>query len=90
MPFQKNLKLGAVMGVSSEKLNNLFQQRVSFDRKASLVYCGKNNDCKILIFQPGKLLPSAHAVEREFTVMKAMSQNGVPIPKMYGLCEDSK
>lgn len=38
---------------------------------------------------PGKLLPSAHAVEREFTVMKAMSQNGVPIPKMYGLCEDS-
>ncbi|XP_056005639.1 acyl-CoA dehydrogenase family member 10-like isoform X2 [Ostrea edulis] len=38
---------------------------------------------------PGKLLPSAHAVEREFKVMNAVGQFGVPIPKMYGLCEDS-
>ncbi|XP_062594298.1 acyl-CoA dehydrogenase family member 10-like isoform X4 [Saccostrea cucullata] len=38
---------------------------------------------------PGKLLPSAHAVEREFRVMKAVGQWGVPIPRMYGLCEDS-
>ncbi|XP_060076036.1 acyl-CoA dehydrogenase family member 10-like isoform X2 [Ylistrum balloti] len=38
---------------------------------------------------PGKLLPSAHAVEREFKVMQALGQHGVPMPKMYGLCEDS-
>ncbi|XP_052713124.1 acyl-CoA dehydrogenase family member 10-like isoform X2 [Crassostrea angulata] len=38
---------------------------------------------------PGKLLPSAHAVEREYHVMKAVGQCGVPIPRMYGLCEDS-
>eukprot|EP00105_Crassostrea_gigas_P020077 XP_011438766.1 PREDICTED: acyl-CoA dehydrogenase family member 10 isoform X1 [Crassostrea gigas] len=38
---------------------------------------------------PGKLLPSAHAVEREYRVMKAVGQCGVPIPRMYGLCEDS-
>ncbi|XP_033748534.1 acyl-CoA dehydrogenase family member 10-like isoform X2 [Pecten maximus] len=37
---------------------------------------------------PGKLLPSAHAVEREFKVMQALGQHGVPMPKMYGLCED--
>ncbi|KAK3084795.1 hypothetical protein FSP39_019149 [Pinctada imbricata] len=37
---------------------------------------------------PGKLLPSAHAVDREFWVMNAVSKHGVPIPKMYGLCED--
>ncbi|KAJ8312770.1 hypothetical protein KUTeg_010143 [Tegillarca granosa] len=37
---------------------------------------------------PGKLLPSAHAVEREYKVMKAVGQHGVPIPKMLGLCED--
>lgn len=37
---------------------------------------------------PGKLLPSAHAVEREFQVMRALGQHGVPMPKMYGLCED--
>ena len=35
----------------------------------------------------GKLLPSAHAVDREFTVMRALAGH-VPVPKMYLLCED--
>ncbi|RMX53502.1 hypothetical protein pdam_00017335 [Pocillopora damicornis] len=30
---------------------------------------------------PGKLLPSAHAVEREYKVMKALGSAGVPVPK---------
>ncbi|XP_029427537.1 acyl-CoA dehydrogenase family member 10 isoform X2 [Rhinatrema bivittatum] len=38
---------------------------------------------------PGKLLPSAHAVEREFRIMKALGEAGVPVPKMLSLCEDS-
>jgi len=37
---------------------------------------------------PGKLLPSAHAVEREFKVMSALGNEGFPVPKMHGLCED--
>jgi len=37
---------------------------------------------------PGKLLPSAHAVDREFTVMKALGGAGFPAPVMHGLCED--
>jgi len=37
---------------------------------------------------PGKLLPSAHAVDREFTVMKALGAHGFPAPVMHGLCED--
>ena len=37
---------------------------------------------------PGKLLPSAHAVDREFTVMNALGGQGFPVPKMHGLCED--
>ncbi|CAB1062132.1 acyl-CoA dehydrogenase, putative phosphotransferase [Olavius sp. associated proteobacterium Delta 1] len=37
---------------------------------------------------PGKLLPSAHAVEREYRVMKALEQSDVPVPRMYLLCED--
>ena len=37
---------------------------------------------------PGKLLPSAHAVDREYRVMKALAQTDVPVPKMYALCED--
>jgi aminoglycoside phosphotransferase (APT) family kinase protein len=35
-----------------------------------------------------KLLPSAHAIEREFTVMKGLAGTGVPVPAMHVLCED--
>ena len=35
-----------------------------------------------------KLLPSAHAVERELKVMKALQATDVPVAKMYCLCED--
>jgi aminoglycoside phosphotransferase (APT) family kinase protein len=38
---------------------------------------------------PGHLLPSAHAVERECRVMTALRYTGVPVPRIYGLCEDS-
>lgn len=37
---------------------------------------------------PGKLLPSAHAVEREYRVMSALHAQGFPAPKTYALCED--
>ena len=37
---------------------------------------------------PGKLLPSAHAVEREFRVMSALAGSEVPVAKMVALCED--
>jgi aminoglycoside phosphotransferase (APT) family kinase protein len=40
--------------------------------------------------QPGKLLPSAHAVEREYKVMKAVKPHGVPVPKMLALSEDDR
>ncbi|TMM46707.1 phosphotransferase family protein [Qipengyuania marisflavi] len=43
----------------------------------------------VLRRQPfGKLLPSAHAVDREYKVMAALGPNGFPVPKTYGLCED--
>ena len=35
-----------------------------------------------------KLLPSAHAVEREFRVMHALAGSGVPVPQMHLLCTD--
>jgi aminoglycoside phosphotransferase (APT) family kinase protein len=38
---------------------------------------------------PGKLLPSAHAVEREYRVMNALHGSAVPVPRMLMLCEDS-
>ena len=37
---------------------------------------------------PGKLLPSAHAVDREFAVMSALADSGIPVPRMRLLCAD--
>jgi aminoglycoside phosphotransferase (APT) family kinase protein len=37
---------------------------------------------------PGKLLPSAHAVEREYKVTKALHGVGFPVARPYVLCED--
>jgi aminoglycoside phosphotransferase (APT) family kinase protein len=38
---------------------------------------------------PGHLLPSAHAVDREYRVMTALGGTGVPVPRTYALCEDA-
>jgi aminoglycoside phosphotransferase (APT) family kinase protein len=37
---------------------------------------------------PGQLLPSAHAVDREYRVMTALGSTDVPVPRTYALCED--
>jgi aminoglycoside phosphotransferase (APT) family kinase protein len=37
---------------------------------------------------PGKLLPSAHAVDREYKVISALGPTGFPVAKTYGLCTD--
>jgi aminoglycoside phosphotransferase (APT) family kinase protein len=38
---------------------------------------------------PGQLLPSAHAVEREYRVMQALAGSAVPVPRMLGLEADA-
>jgi len=45
----------------------------------------------VLRAKPGpaaKLLPSAHAVEREFRVITALGKAGFPVPRTHFLCED--
>ncbi|MGE5640703.1 MAG: phosphotransferase family protein [Clostridia bacterium] len=37
---------------------------------------------------PGKLLPSAHAVDREFRVISALHKVGFPVARPHVLCED--
>ena len=37
---------------------------------------------------PGKLLPSAHAVDREFRIISALWDTEVPVAKAYVLCQD--
>jgi len=38
---------------------------------------------------PGELLPSAHAIDREYRVMNALAGSGVPVPRMQAYCEDA-
>jgi len=52
---------------------------------------GAGNRRYVLRAKPGpaaRLLPSAHAVEREFRVISALGVSGVPVPRAYCLCED--
>lgn len=37
---------------------------------------------------PGKLLKSAHAVDREYRVLAALADTNVPVPRVYHLCKD--
>ena len=37
---------------------------------------------------PGNLLPSAHAVDREFRVITALAKTDVPVARGYALCQD--
>ena len=39
---------------------------------------------------PGKLLPSAHAIEREYRIQKSLEDTKVPCPKMIEICENEK
>jgi len=39
---------------------------------------------------PGKLLKSAHAVDREYRVISALYAAGFPVPRPYVLCEDDE
>ncbi|MFO1166954.1 MAG: phosphotransferase family protein [Rhodoblastus sp.] len=38
---------------------------------------------------PGKLLPSAHQVDREYRIMKALAVTDVPVPRVRALCMDT-
>ncbi len=49
------------------------------------------NRSYVMRAKPGpaaKLLPSAHAIEREYAVMQGLSSTDVPVPEMLALCED--
>ena len=45
----------------------------------------------VLRTQPsGVLLKSAHAVDREYRIMKALGSSTVPVPDMIAMCDDPK
>jgi aminoglycoside phosphotransferase (APT) family kinase protein len=53
---------------------------------------GEGGDIELVVRKkpPGDLLPSAHAVEREYRIMRALGDTGVPVPKTLGVCDDPR
>jgi aminoglycoside phosphotransferase (APT) family kinase protein len=39
---------------------------------------------------PGMLMASAHAIDREYRVMRALQGSDVPVPRMLAYCEDAQ
>ena len=44
--------------------------------------------CVLRAQPPGELLKSAHAVDREYRVMRALEGSAVPVPRMFALADD--
>ncbi|XP_028913677.1 acyl-CoA dehydrogenase family member 10 [Ornithorhynchus anatinus] len=59
--------------------------------QSNLTYYVRFADRRLVLRKkpPGKRLPSAHTVVREYRIMKALADTGVPVPKVLALCEDS-
>jgi aminoglycoside phosphotransferase (APT) family kinase protein len=51
---------------------------------------GDGGDVELVLRKkpPGKLLPSAHAVDREYRIMRALAGTDVPVPDALALCEE--
>ncbi|WP_433935024.1 phosphotransferase [Sorangium cellulosum] len=51
---------------------------------------GVDGDLELVLRKkpPGQLLPSAHAVEREHRILRALRATEVPVPDALALCED--
>ncbi|XP_018118918.1 acyl-CoA dehydrogenase family member 10 isoform X1 [Xenopus laevis] len=80
-------------------LENILGERISGQLTLRQFSHGQSNPTYYVVFNgkeyvlrkkpPGKLLPAAHAIEREYRIMKALSEAGVPVPRVLHLCEDS-
>ena len=53
-------------------------------------YIANSNNSEFVLRKkpPGKLLPSAHAIDREYRILSALAETDVPLPKMRKYCED--
>lgn len=74
------------LGGSPDPLH--IQQFEGGQSNPTFLISGGNQQLVLRKKPPGKLLPSAHQVEREYRVMRALAEVDVPVPRMILLCED--
>lgn len=95
------VQTGSGVPLDTVALENYLHQRVDGFRGPMQVqqFKGGQSNPTFLVSTPekqyvlrkkpeGKLLPSAHAVDREYRVITALQETGVPVPPTYCLCED--
>lgn len=58
--------------------------------KSNLTYTVTDGTTEVIVRRPplGHVLATAHDMAREHRVMDALAGSAVPVPKMFGLCED--
>jgi len=59
--------------------------------KSNLTYRVTDGDSSWIVRRPpvGELLATAHDMSREYRMMSALAPTAVPVPVMYGFCDDA-
>jgi aminoglycoside phosphotransferase (APT) family kinase protein len=80
------LKSNGLIDFNSPVLAQQFQ-----GGQSNPTFCLEANGSRYVLRKkpPGKLLPSAHLIEREYKIMAALESTNVPVPRMRHLCEDN-
>ena len=85
-PAQLNDYLSRLLGISSEPL---IVERTQGGMSNPTYYLRRGDWQAVLRKQPGSvLMPSAHAIDREYRVLKALHGSEVPVPKPLHYCTD--
>jgi aminoglycoside phosphotransferase (APT) family kinase protein len=83
MDFEPNRLAQFIKGKLPELKGEMQLERIGGGQSNPTFFVSFDNRQLVLRKQPAStLLPSAHAVDREFRVMQALAQTTVPVPKM--------
>ena len=83
----KYLKSLNIPGFLSDHIH-ILQANNGMSNPTYLLWSPGGRKLIIRIKPPGKLLPGAHQIEREYRVMSALKNTGVACPEVHALCED--
>ncbi|CAI5728069.1 unnamed protein product [Peronospora destructor] len=79
------------LGASHGAIESISQFKYGQSNPTYLLTMASSRTKWVLRKKPhGHILPSAHAIEREYQILKALEHTEVPIPRAFLLCEDHK
>ena len=82
------IDIGALQGFLQFKISRIEQFKGGQSNPTYKITAADGKAYALRRKPPGKLLPSAHAVDREFKVISALHPTGFPVAKPLVLCED--